>query len=564
MVSAAGCEVLMRVALAILVLLFASNASAAVHRVPSEFGTIQAGIDACAEGDTVLVAPGTYTGVGNRDLSFHGTNLVLRSEAGSAATVIDCQAEGRGFIFESGESGASRLEGFTVRDAFAYYQGAGLLCLGASPTLEEMVFADGLVGGGSGEGGGAYFANSSSQLEHVAFTANRAWGIDLPGYLTSAQGGGVYALDSALRFADARFIANRVSANPGWESGSHAEGAGIAIKGGVVHIDRALFAGNGVPGAYDADAGGGVYIQAGAVLITSSTFVGNGAMREAAVSAWEAGHAQLRFSIVAGNQSYMGPSVPSTVLSLCSAFWGNIGVAEPHVGLNGCFAADPLFCDAAAGDYTLDHDSPCLPANNGCGLLIGALGQGCGPVPVDLTSFTATPAAGAVDLAWEADALADFRLTGTREAASWDVAWQSEGSGLYRARDESPQLAPGGEVSYRLEGRLSGEDWQLLRELAVTLPPAFATRLLAPHPNPFNPTVTLPFTLAAPGRVRLEIFDLAGRRIATLADGHFEAGEQALAWDGRDGAGNPQASGVYFARLAAAGLTETKRLVLLR
>ncbi|MCB9513104.1 MAG: T9SS type A sorting domain-containing protein [Candidatus Latescibacteria bacterium] len=93
----------------------------------------------------------------------------------------------------------------------------------------------------------------------------------------------------------------------------------------------------------------------------------------------------------------------------------------------------------------------------------------------------------------------------------------------------------------------------------MTVPPAFVTRLLEPHPNPFNPKVTVPFSLAAPGRVRVEIFDLAGRRVATLADRPFTAGAHDLTWDGAD-----QASGVYLLRFSSTGHTESKRLVLLR
>ncbi len=94
--------------------------------------------------------------------------------------------------------------------------------------------------------------------------------------------------------------------------------------------------------------------------------------------------------------------------------------------------------------------------------------------------------------------------------------------------------------------------------LPVALPEA--TGFTAVAPNPFRGTTELRFALAAPGRARLAVYDVAGRLIRVLRDGTLPAGNHAAAWDGR-GSGGPVAGGIYFVRLEAAGRSETARVV---
>ena len=78
-------------------------------------------------------------------------------------------------------------------------------------------------------------------------------------------------------------------------------------------------------------------------------------------------------------------------------------------------------------------------------------------------------------------------------------------------------------------------------------------------PNPFNPSTTIDFTLPVSARVRLEIFDLLGRKTASLVDGERPAGHSRVTWDARGAA-----SGVYFCRLTWPGGTLTRNLMLAR
>lgn len=98
----------------------------------------------------------------------------------------------------------------------------------------------------------------------------------------------------------------------------------------------------------------------------------------------------------------------------------------------------------------------------------------------------------------------------------------------------------------------------------VDRPPPRAAALEQNYPNPFNPSTRIAFYLPAPGRVSIRVHDAAGRLVRALADGEYGAGRHEIAWDGRDGAGAPAASGVYLCRMSAGGAVNVRKLVLLR
>lgn len=169
-------------------------------RIPSDHPTIQGGLDAAGEGDTVLVSSGTYTGDGNRDLSFNGVDLILRSEAGASATVIDAQASThdphRGLRFWQGESSAARVEGLTITGGWELF-GGGLLCEeGSSPSIDRCVITqnDALddTPEYTGSGGGIYCLGSAPMITNCMVSGNRAF-----------RGGGICcAFDSDATVAD--------------------------------------------------------------------------------------------------------------------------------------------------------------------------------------------------------------------------------------------------------------------------------------------------------------------------------------------------------------------------
>jgi len=86
----------------------------------------------------------------------------------------------------------------------------------------------------------------------------------------------------------------------------------------------------------------------------------------------------------------------------------------------------------------------------------------------------------------------------------------------------------------------------------------------AAYPNPFNPRVNIPFALDRDSHVKMDVFDVQGRRMAVLADESFVAGSHEVIWDGQDARGHELPSGIYFVRVNTPQDSDVQKLVLTR
>ena len=272
--------------------------------VPGQYATIQAAIDAAEEGDVVLVADGTYTGYNNRDIDFYGKAITVMSVNGPEMTVIDCEDNGRGFCFESGESVGSRLEGFTVKNG-SDYKGGGIRCYESSPTITNCT----ITGNTADYGGGIYCTYSSPSITNCAITGNTASG-------TNKVGGGLYCFSSDPVITNCAITENAAE-----------DGSGIFCSFSDPVITNCTITEN------TAENGGGIFCSFSAPIITNCIL-------------WNDVPDEMSFDY----------SDPTVTYSDIEGGWSGLG--EGNIDI------DPLFIDPETGDYSLQIDSPCIDAGD--------------------------------------------------------------------------------------------------------------------------------------------------------------------------------------------------------
>ncbi len=210
-----------------------------------DYRTIQEGIDVASDGDEVVVCDGTYTGDGNKNLDFHGKAITVRSQNGPDNCIIDCENDGRGFYFHSGETPASVVHGFTIMNGAVEYCGGGLYCHSSSPTIHHCRFTANTAGFGGG--GLSATDDSNAVIINCTFTANAA-----------PYGGGVDVPSPGHATVTDCVIMNNTATEGG---------------GGIVSGD-ATISGCAITGNTAGDRGGGMYIG-GDLTITGCTISDN-------------------------------------------------------------------------------------------------------------------------------------------------------------------------------------------------------------------------------------------------------------------------------------------------
>lgn len=239
-----------------LLLFLPSLSHAATRKVPSQYPTIQAGINAAQSGDTVLVADGTYTGNGNRDLDFFGKSLTVKSEHGAASAIIDCQ--GTRETPHRGFSNSSRIEQIIIIDGLTVKHGVASGRLGSS-------------------GGGTYLSGDrmTATVRNCTFSNNTASATgNIPAY-AQGEGGGVCIHGKSAIVTNCTFSNNIAS---GTSDGLGSSGGGASIFCSSATVTNCTFSGNTASGYRST--GGGADIESdpstsSSAMITNCAFRNN-------------------------------------------------------------------------------------------------------------------------------------------------------------------------------------------------------------------------------------------------------------------------------------------------
>lgn len=226
------------------------------------------------------------------------------------------------------------------------------------------------------------------------------------------------------------------------------------------------------------------------------------------------------------------------------------------------FVEDPLFCDAAGGDFHPSQGSP-LVNRPACGL-VGALDVGCAATPTLVERFVAERTDEGVRLNWRIASLpaADVWLERSEHSPGpWDrIATERtiEGDGVSELdRTAVPERA----YWYRLVAR-DGDGRELTLGVPIAVSPreALGFRIVRISPIPAEGPVQIEFALPRPADVTLDLFDVQGRTVATLTQGVRPAGRHTIEWSGRiSGVSAP--AGFYVVRYRFPGGQDERRLV---
>ena len=320
----------------VLLLITGPPAMPATRLVPDEYATIQAAIDDCNGGDVVIIAPGTYTGPGNRDIDLRGKAITVRSTEPNdpnivAATIIDCNGTQdephRGFKFHADEGPDSVLAGLTITNGWSGDGGAIWCHVNTSPTIRNCILTDNWSFCG---GGISCICEGTSIMVTRPIIANCA----ISHNTALIRGGGVSARIS--RGGVSPVITNCIISDNSAENGG-----GIYCEGDITEISGCTIVNN-----FASSFGGGIDCYNGQASVSHSVLWDNKANDGPQMSLRRGSDTA---SLTVSYSDVQGGQVEVHVERYCELVWGMWNIES-----------DPRFIDPASGDYHISADSPCV------------------------------------------------------------------------------------------------------------------------------------------------------------------------------------------------------------
>jgi hypothetical protein len=490
-------------------------ADASTRRVPVDHSSIQEALNACAAGDTVLVGNGVYPA----NLQWPQVNgIVLKSENGSEATLLDGSAQGSVISVSVTSSVVAFVDGFTIQNGLVRATsangfvagGAGINVLNATLSASNCNFTTNRIAGdvsnfSYGIGSAINGENAKILITGCDFNNNT---IDSS---YSVYGGVIYGGNSQLSITRSAFHENTITAAGSLQGGVIGVSFGQAnLKAVSIYHNSASVTGDG------SIVGGACYFSGTGVAQFTNVLIGDNTVTSSLTiqggGIWSSFSTSLMYTTIAGNHLLSGTGIGGNSISLNSylsntpklkvinsILWNNeasdfelafvgtpiVTYSDIYNGFTGTgnIALDPMF--VSSSDFHLQNSSPCVNRATGANF------------PVDLEGNQRPMPAGT-----KAD-LGCFEIN----------------QGTRTSEDEIGDLA------------------------------------LSVFPNPMDHAATIAFTMEQEGTVNISVFDFSGRMVKEVAEETFAAGVHRIELNGND-----LPSGDYLIQTRQAGQIATSKI----
>jgi len=354
-----------RLTITVIIFLIPIVGFSSIIHIPGDYPTIQAGIDSAGDGDTILIADGTYSGQGNIGIEWDANtkHLLIMSENGHDNCVIDCMQEDRGFLLNNGQDHRDVIDGLTITNGLVIGAGGAIHISSASPIIRNCMLVNNTAEGYhdnsySGCGGALMVYGASDPLIQGNIIRHN---------IASNLGGGLLFAEYATGVVESNIIDGNKALDD-W-------GGGIALwNNAELLIINNLIINNSCSG-FNGGRGGGIYLDHKESKLVNNTIAFNFTSGDEYEDGFGGGICIGKWAvpviqncIIWHNRSgatsmniYFDPREWLDI-SYCNVEndLGHIFDLEPHTNMD----ALPEFADTANGNFQLLWKSPCINKGN--------------------------------------------------------------------------------------------------------------------------------------------------------------------------------------------------------